>query len=147
MVLGVATDVKPRNLTKPARATQLDKEVSALAESIGRDIAESMSFADFDKFIDKQNEYKVVFLSKGPQGVVFTYETEARVQDPKLIHIFWDNEQSALPPNPRCQHVYERPRIQPQMVLEMQQVDPKSPFYTPQVCRHECQVPLLHIAF
>ena len=94
LVLGVVPDVKRRNLLKKAREGQLTKEVDKLAAEIGQDPTDPMTFTDFDKFTAKYPDYQVVFLSKGPQGVVFTYETEALVENPTKLNIFWDSEQA-----------------------------------------------------
>ena len=94
LVLGMAPDVKRRNLLKKARASQLTTEVLKLSREIDQEPSDAMSFTDFDKFTAKHPDYQIVFLSKGPQGVVFTYETEAKVDEPDKIHIFWDSEQS-----------------------------------------------------
>jgi hypothetical protein len=95
LVLAMCTDVKRRNLLKAARASQLNKEVEALALSIGQSTQDQMDFTDFDKkFIYMYPQYQVVFLSKSPSGVSFVYETEAKVDEPTIIHIFWDVEQS-----------------------------------------------------
>jgi hypothetical protein len=95
LVLAMCTDVKHRNLLKAARASQFTKEVEALALSIGQSTNDQMEFTDFDKkFMYMYPQYQVVFLSRSPSGVAFVYETEANVDEPTSIHIFWDAEQS-----------------------------------------------------
>jgi hypothetical protein len=94
LVLGTCTDVKPRNLLKKARASQLDKEVEKLAIGIGHSSMDRMEFTDFEKFIAKNPDYQVVFFTKTPSGISFIYETEALVKEPKKIHDFWDAHQS-----------------------------------------------------
>ena len=94
LVLGMCTGANRRNLPKTARASQFAKEVEDLALSIGQSTQDPMEFTDFDKFIYLYPKYQVGFLSKLPSGVSFVYETEAKVDKPTIIHIFWDVEQS-----------------------------------------------------
>ena len=91
----MCTDVKRHSLLKAARASQFTKEIEALALTIGQSTNDQMEFTDFGKkFIYMYPQYQVVFLSKSPSGVSFVYETEAKVDEPTIIHIFGHVEQS-----------------------------------------------------
>ena len=93
LVLGLSNPDKRKNLMKKSRASQLEREAQALAKEIGHDYHQPMQITDFDKFVDKCPEYQVVFLHRSSH-VEFMYETEARVDNPTLIHIFWDRQQN-----------------------------------------------------
>ena len=94
-IWGMCADVKRRNLLKAARASQLTKEVEALALSIWQSTQDPIEFTDFDKksYICTHNSRSCSNINRLAGRASFKRPNE-RLTSLQSSPFFWDVEQS-----------------------------------------------------